>query len=319
MTGEFDLIQRYFVSERHDPDVLIGIGDDAAVLQLPPSQRLVVTTDTLNSGVHFPVDTSPTDIAYKAIAVNVSDLAAMGAIPKWATLNLTLPRADEIWLQAFARTFHDQLKAFNMQLIGGDTTRGPLSITVTAFGVAEPAMIMRRDAAQVGDFIAVTGTLGDARLGLDVALAQRTISNPDHRHYLLQRLHRPTARVHHSRLMRGCVHAAIDVSDGLAQDLSHVLQRSQCGAVLALDKLPLSSALRFYLAERDAFEYALCGGDDYELLFTLAPEQWPVLQSRLFADGLMATVIGRVIAQPGLQVQVDGKSVDVKTDGFQHF
>lgn len=316
--GEFDLISRFFHSNVSD-DVVLGIGDDAAIVNLPSDQQVVITTDTLNSGVHFPEHTAAADIAYKTVAVNVSDLAAMGATPKWATLNLSLPKPNEQWLSEFATSLQQQLKRFGINLIGGDTTRGPLSLTLTLMGLSQKGQALRRDAAQINDLIVVTGTLGDARLGLELALNQRAITNSDHHDYLVQRLNRPNARLAHSAVIKHCAHAAIDISDGLAQDLSHILQRSHCGAIIDVEKLPLSSALRFHLNKQTAWQYALAGGDDYELLFTVAVNDWPELEQALFQHGLNATVIGRIVKPTGLQLNIDGKRVEMDLKGFQHF
>jgi thiamine-monophosphate kinase len=316
--GEFDLIARYF-HHTHANDVVLGIGDDAAIVDGPPNQQLRITTDTLHAGVHFPEHSSAADIAFKTVAVNVSDIAAMGGTPKWATLNLSLPSADEPWLNEFSGTLMQQLRYFGIDLIGGDTTRGALSLTLTVLGLSQAACTLRRDAAQIDDLIVVTGTLGDARLGLDIALKKRLIENADHHDYLVQRLNRPSARLAHSKVIKHHAHAAIDLSDGLAQDLSHLLKRSNGGAILDIEKLPLSSALRFHLTEHEAWQYALAGGDDYELLFTVSKKQWPLLEQQLFQQALNATVIGRMVKQPGLHFTIDGKPIEMDRKGFQHF
>ena len=317
--GEFDLIAQFFDVPTHDDSVVLGIGDDAAIVQVPNGQQLLISTDTLNCGIHFPQQTSAADIAFKTVAVNISDLAAMGATPKWATLNLSVPSVDPQWLREFAASLHQQLAAFGVTLIGGDTTRGPLSLTLTVMGVVADGKALRRDRAQVGDLIVVSGTVGDARLGLELALQKTTVNDSAHRDYLVQRLNQPTARIQHSGVIRDVAHAAIDISDGLAQDLSHILRRSHCGAVIDVEKLPLSSALRFSLSEKQAWQYALAGGDDYELLFTVAPKDWPSLEQRLYQQSLTATVIGRMVAPSGLQLRVDGKAVQMDSQGFQHF
>lgn len=316
--GEFDLIARYFHTAQGD-DVALGIGDDAAIINVPSDQQLLVTTDTLNIGIHFPENTCAADIAYKTVAVNVSDLAAMGARPTWATLNLSLPAVDETWLSEFALSLRQQLEAFGVKLIGGDTTRGALSLTLTVMGICAPGRALRRDGAQLHDLIVLTGTVGDARLGLDLALNRRTINDFAHRDYLLQRLNRPCARLSHSAIIKSYAHAAIDVSDGVAQDLNHIINRSQCGAIIDLEKLPLSSALRFHLDEPTAWHYALCGGDDYELLLTLSASDWPVVEQQLFQHGLNATVIGRIESDGGLRCHHRGKPVTIAQQGFQHF
>jgi thiamine-monophosphate kinase len=310
--SEFDIIARYFTpaSVGRD-DVLVGVGDDGAVLEVPAGLVLVVSTDTLVRDVHFSDDYSPGDIGYKALAVNLSDLAAMAAQPAWATLALTLPRADEGWIADFARGFFDLAEAHGVALVGGDLTRGPLTITVCVYGFAPTGLSLRRSGACPGDEIFVTGTLGDA------ALCLADLPSP-HRAYLETRLRRPTPRVAEGLSLRGLASAGIDLSDGLAADLGHLLIQSGCGATVYLERLPLSPALRAVDDPDRRRALALAGGDDYELCFTVPPEKRPMLESRW--RGAPMTSIGRIEARPGLRwISADGSAYHPPREGYRHF
>lgn len=306
---EFALIQRHFT---RTTAVRLGIGDDAALLDVPAGETLAVTSDTLVAGRHFPDDATPFDIGWKALAVNLSDLAAMGAQPLGVTLALTLPEADDAWLADFARGFFALAEREGVPLIGGDTTRGPLSLTVTALGSVPPALALRRDGAQPGDLLCVSGTVGDAGLGLAVALGHETGAEAD----ALQRLHRPEPRLALGLALRGLATAALDVSDGLAQDLGHLLTASgQRGARLALEALPLSSALRAR-PWRQAVDWALTAGDDYELLFTVPAAR----RADLAALPTPVTVMGEILAEAGLHVTWMGRTWEhALPAGFRHF
>jgi thiamine-monophosphate kinase len=310
--SEFDIIARYFTpaSVGRD-DVLVGVGDDGAVLQIPAGTTLVVSTDTLVRDVHFSDDYSPGDIGYKALAVNLSDLAAMAAQPAWASLALTLPRADEGWIADFARGFLDLAEAHGVALVGGDLTRGPLTVTVGVYGFTPTGLSLRRSGARPGDEIFVTGTLGDA------ALALCGLPSP-HRAYLETRLRRPTPRVAEGLTVRGLASGGIDISDGLAADLAHLLTQSGCGATVYLERLPLSQALRALDDPDRRRALALAGGDDYELCFTVPPPQRPMLESRW--HGAPMTCIGRIEASPGLRwICADGSTYHPPAEGYRHF
>ncbi|MCG5524462.1 thiamine-phosphate kinase [Ectothiorhodospira haloalkaliphila] len=311
---EFNLIQRHFTPVKTSPDTLLGVGDDAAIIQPPAHQHLAVCVDTLVAGVHFPKDTHPRDIGHKALAVNLSDLAAMAATPRWATLALTLPEHDDTWLEAFAEGFYALARQHHVDLIGGDTTRGPLTITVQVMGHVPPDQALRRDGARPGDHILVTGTLGDAAL----ALAQWDHPNPDPT--LRARLTRPTPRIAAAHILRGRAHAGIDISDGLVQDLGHVLKASGLGATLQAGALPLSEAFRHAMGDGTNWQYPLAGGDDYELLFTLGEADVEPIREQLAGQGCPATVIGRIEAEPGLRVLgPDGASLTLEQGGYSHF
>ena len=319
MPSEHDLIKRYFTPQVSRGDIVLGVGDDAAVVQPPADMELVVTTDTLIEGVHFPATMAPEALGHKALAVNLSDLAAMGADPAWATLSVTLPEADERWLEAFSRGFLQLAERYEVDLIGGDTNRGPLSITVQAMGLLPVDTALRRDGAREGDLIYMTGTIGDA--GLALAAAQGKASLKAGELELCQaRLDRPMPRIEAGAALRRVASAAIDVSDGLATDLGHVLEASGVGAKLRLDDLPLSTPM--WDAMQGALDWAfpLTCGDDYELLFTVPQFAWERID-QLFADlDYKATCIGMIESQPGLRcLQEDGSEYTLKTGGYEHF
>lgn len=313
--SEFDLISRIRDRAPTRADVLLGIGDDAALLRVPAGQVLVVSCDTLNAGVHFPRDAAPADIGHKALAVNLSDLAAMAAQPAWCTLALSLPEADADWLDGFLDGFVALATAHGVALVGGDTTHGPLSISVTVHGLVPEMLALRRRGAQGGDEVWLTGSVGDAA----AALALRASGSPvDPR--LSARLHRPTPRVAAGLVLRGLAHAGIDVSDGLLADLGHVLTASGVGAQLELARLPTSAALAAAMRERERWPLQLAGGDDYELCFTAAPEQHAAIVAALAAIDTPAQVIGAITAAPGLHViAADGSAYTTTRSGYQHF
>ena len=248
-SGEFSLIRKYFQPQACKNNVTLGIGDDCAVVSVPEGRQVAVTTDTLVAGVHFPADTPPADIAWKAIAVNLSDLAAMGAEPAWITLALALPEQDDDWLSAFSDSFHYTAGKYGVHLIGGDTTRGPLTITLQAMGLVDPDRCMRRDAARPGDAIYVSGTLGDAAAGLKILRQQQTVSEAHD--WLVNRLNRPEPRVELGIQVSEFCRCGIDISDGLAADLGHILEASRCGATVNIDRVPLSRQLVEYSVSRD--------------------------------------------------------------------
>ena len=311
--GEFDLIARIRARVATRADVVLGIGDDAALLAPPPGRQLVVTADTLNDGVHFPRGTSPADVGWKALAVNLSDLASMGAEPAWCTLSLSLPQSDPAWIEGFLDGFLDLAGQHGIALVGGDTTRGPLSIAVTAMGLVEPGRALRRDGARVGDEVWVTGTLGDAAGGL--ALLDREPVPA-----LRARLDRPTPRVAAGRALAGIATACVDVSDGLLADLGHVCARSHVAAHLDVDALPASAALREAFGEADRIALQASGGDDYELCFTAPADASADIDAVSAQFGLRITRIGRIVAGEGVH-PVDAKSQPWSSPrrGYDHF
>tara|TARA_R100000687_G_scaffold83702_2_gene89419 strand:- start:19445 stop:20455 length:1011 start_codon:yes stop_codon:yes gene_type:complete len=318
---EFSLIDTYFrdVSFQRK-DVLLGIGDDCAITQIPAGQALATTTDTLVSGVHFLPDADPKAIAQKAIAVNLSDLAAMGAEPAWLSLSLSLPNVDENWLKAFSEGFKELTEYYSIQLIGGDTVQGPLAITITAQGFVAADQALKRSGAKPGDFVYVTGTLGDAGLGLDILQDHTDVDNAEHKAYLLNRLHYPSPRVFAGTSLRRVANACIDISDGLLADIKHILKASQCGACLQLDKLPLSSAMVDSVDQDSAFHYALSSGDDYELLFTVSEEQKSSVDRVLACSNVPATCIGQINGAVGkVDLKFNDESYAYSQTGFEHF
>lgn len=318
---EFSLIQQYF-SALTEPreDVLLGIGDDCALLANPANYLLAVSVDTLVEGVHFLADVDPYRLGHKALAVNLSDLAAMGARPAWFTLALSLPQVDAAWLSAFSKGLGDLARQHQIQLVGGDTTRGPLTITIQVHGHVLPQHSLQRAAAQVGDWICVTGTLGDAAAGLDIKRGQLTseVLSVEDLAFLVDRLECPTPRIQLGQQLAGRAHAAIDISDGLLADLQHILIASKVGACLDLNTIPLSKSLQ-QLPQAAARQYALTGGDDYELCFTAPAEIAAAFCQR--APDLFRR-IGEIIERPGMfSQQADGQLTPLNTDkaGYDHF
>ncbi len=325
--SEFQLIQAYFSEPEHTirSDVILGIGDDCAIVSPRKQSDLVFSIDTLISGVHFPHNTPADAIAYKALAVNLSDLAAMGAEPAWFTLSLTLPASasQKQWLAEFSQALFRLAKQHNIKLIGGDTTHGPLSITIQVCGYVEHKTALRRSGAVVGDIIAVTGSLGAAAIGLDIALQQH------HENYFclsaavkqsaLNALNYPQARIAEGLKLNNIAHSALDLSDGLISDLGHILNASEVAAEIQLECLPLSAALSC-MDKEQAWEKALTGGDDYELCFTLAKENWPEVV-RQYPE---FTAIGTIVAPQADQNQLlllkeNGRQHIIHSRGYDHF
>ena len=313
-TGEFDLIAHIRTRVRKHAGVVLGIGDDAALMQVPPGLQLVVTADTLNAGVHFPLDTSPADIGWKSLAVNLSDLAAMGATPAWCTLSLSLPQVDSTWTNAFLDGFLGLADLHGISLVGGDTTRGPLSIAVTAMGLVEPGAALRRDGARVSDDIWVTGTLGDAAAALQCLQENRVVSPA-----MQARLDRPTPRIAAGQRLAGLASSCIDISDGLLADLAHVCERSDVGAEIELPRLPASPALCGW-PEDMRWPLQAGGGDDYELCFTAAPRNRELIVQALDFAGVAGTRVGRIVAGKDVQAfNAQGEPWHPTRAGYEHF
>lgn len=314
--AEFDLIDR--IRKRCNvarADVRLGIGDDAALLAVPAGQLLAVSADTLVAGVHFPHAATARDIGWKALAVNLSDLAAMGAEPAWAMLTLTLPSADARWVDEFVDGFATLAREYRVALVGGDTTQGPLSITVTIHGFVPDGAVLMRSGARVGDGVYVTGTLGDAAAGLRLAQSEQIISA-----HLLERLHRPTPRVAQGLLLRGRATACIDISDGLAADLGHICAAGGVGAEIDADALPASPELIAAFAANERRALQLSGGDDYELCFTAPDDGIAGLLDALARSGCAAMRIGRVVAGSGVHLHdAQGNAVTLPRAGWEHF
>ena len=320
-TSEFDIIKKYFSFEVLRDDVVLAGGDDCAIVSLPENKQLLITTDTLISGVHFPENTSAEDIAYKAIMVNLSDLAAMGATPAWLTLAISLPDIDESWLQAFSNQFYSVLSKFNISLIGGDTTKGGLSITIQAMGFCDKDKILRRDKAETGDKVFVTGELGDASIGL-----QAVLNNLNDEKLLpcIQRLNRPEARVKFAEELVLYSKCAIDISDGLVADLGHILDASQCGAKIQLSAIPVSASAQCYFdlyrnAETD-WSLLLTQGDDYELCFTVNKNNQSAVEKLAKKHRLKLSCIGEITDSNKLEFySVSNELINFSNTGFKHF
>lgn len=316
-----DLIRARCAVERND--VRLGIGDDAAILAPPPGHDLVVSTDTLVEGVHFPASTSARDLGWKALAVNLSDLAAMGATPAWALLALTLPNADRAFVVDFADGFAELAAHHRVALVGGDTTSGRLSVTVVVHGFVPPDRALRRDGARVGDQVFVTGTIGDAAGGL-ACLERRQphlLEIPvEVRDALVARLERPTPRLAAGAVLRDSATACLDVSDGLLADLGHIAARSGVGIELVADCLPTSSALLAAFDEHERLVLQAAGGDDYELAFTAPLDRATAIERDLARIGCGATRIGTVVPGNGVRLlDAGGGEIALARRGWNHF
>ena len=305
---EFELIRRYFSRPAESDVVVAGIGDDGAVLRPPAGRELVTVIDTMVAGTHFPAGMRACDVGYRIVAINLSDIAAMGAEPRWMTLALTLAEADADWLEGFASGLYEAAAEWGVMLVGGDTTKGDqLVASVQMSGDLAPGTALYRSGAQAGDTIFVTGTLGDAAAGL------QQLSEGESESYLARRFARPSARVAVGRALAGIAHAAIDLSDGLVADLSKILEASQAGADLDLQRLPLSEALLRRVGREQALRHAMGGGDDYELCFTLPESTLPAE----IATGV--TPIGRITREPGLVCRDGDSVVPFDATGYRHF
>lgn len=313
--GEFELIARYFERPCDDRDVLLGIGDDAAVVRADGA--LAVAVDTLVAGVHFPLDLPAEAVGFRALAVNLSDMAAMGAEPRWCTLALTLPAADDGWIGAFAKGLLGLADRYGVALVGGDLTRGPLTVSVQIIGALTDAAPLARAGGHVGDDIYVTGTLGDAAAGL--ALLDDNAASEPASITLKDRFLRPVPRVAAGRALIGIASAAIDISDGLVADLGHICSASGCGAQIDAEHLPISAELLTVFPPNVAESYALAGGDDYELCFTAAPAQAASVESALRSVGCPVRRIGHLVTGTGVDCRRDGKRFEPAVVGYRHF
>ena len=315
-SGEFELIDSYFANRQPaDASVLTGIGDDCAIVDIPADQQLLVTTDTLVENVHFLANTHARDVGHKALAVSLSDLAAKGARPIYATLNLSLPDYDKLWLAQFSRGLFDLATRYSVALIGGDTVRGPLSISITAFGVAGAGESPLRSGARPGDGIYITGTLGDAALGLVASRLGQLLDEHDSEH-VQKRLDRPDPRVAAGQAIAPIATSSIDLSDGLIADLTHILDASGVGATIELEQIPLSPVYE-KLVEKIGWDYALAWGDDYELCFTASSD----LPAEVIEKAQVPLHrIGTINEQKGIQIRKsDGKKYVIEATGYVHF
>jgi thiamine-monophosphate kinase len=320
--GEFDLIQRYFAHMgAARTDVLLGVGDDAAVLKPAPGQELIVTVDAIVAGRHFPAGTDARSIGHRALAVNLSDLAAMGAEPAWATLALTLPEADPVWLDGFAAGFAELALAHGVALVGGDTTAGPLTVSVQLIGQVPAGTALRRDGARAGDLLVVTGTLGDGGAGLAVALGQLAKVEPAAAAELRHRFDYPVPRVAFGCAVRAAAlaSAAMDLSDGLAGDLPKLAAASGVAAQVDLECLPLSAFLTRAVSLEQARAWAAGAGDDYELLLAVPPARYDALAAVARQLNLRSTIIGRCLEGGSVTWALKGRPVELAVSGYDHF
>jgi len=319
--SEFDVIKKYFTFPESRDDVLLSGGDDCAIVSVAENKQLVITTDTLVSGVHFPEVTSAENIAYKALMVNLSDLAAMGATPAWVTLAITLPEINQQWLSAFSKQFSSLLTKFNVSLIGGDTTKGPLSITVQAMGFVDKDKSLKRSNAAVNDKIFVTGNLGDAAIGLTAVLEK---INDKALLSCVEKLNRPEARVKFAEALVDLCSCAIDVSDGLVADLAHIIEASQCGARINIANIPVSKSAKYYFKKynQNVIDWSklLTEGDDYELCFTVNPLNESDVFSLAEKYQLKVSCIGEITNGNKL-LCFDGTNQEITflSGGFNHF
>ena len=313
--SEFDLIRRHFT--RATPNALLGVGDDAALLQVSAGNVLAVSSDMLVCGTHFFADADPCLLGHKTLAVNLSDLAAMGATPRWATLALSLPGADEAWLERFSAGFFALAQRHQLDLVGGDTTCGPLNLCVTIMGEVPASLALRRDGAKVGDEVWVSGNLGDAALALAHLQGRVHLSGSEF-DAVAKALHQPQPRVALGLALRGIANSAIDVSDGLLADLGHILAASGVGVELELAAMPVSAVMRSQpaLAQR----CVLAGGDDYELCFTAAAHHHDELLRIAHELNLPLTCIGKAVAGKDCIVHdASGSSIQLESGGYDHF
>ena len=308
--NEFDLIQGYFNWKLNDANIELGVGDDAAIFNLDPGHQLITSTDTLVEGIHFFKDTSPIDIAYKSLAVNLSDIAAMGGVAKCYTLSLTLPKLDKDWLEQFSTSLKESSERFRVNLIGGDTTRGPLNITISMMGSIEINSSIKRSGARAGDDIYVTGSLGAAALCLKKINEGVKPSESE-----LISLNKPIPRLELGSALRNIASSCIDISDGLEQDLSHILKSSNVGAIIYSDKLPLDNSVSNYVKDSNDWSLPLCGGDDYELCFTAGKSKRKKIEE--LSEGLKVRVarIGVINNQKELEIV----GYNGPKSSYQHF
>lgn len=321
MASEFQLIARYFTHAT--PRTLLGVGDDAALIKPGRGQVLAVAADMLVGGRHFFMDADPESVGHKALAVNLSDMAAMGATPRWATLGIALPKADERWVAAMTKGFMKLARKHGVDLVGGDTTRGPLNLCVQILGEVPARQALRRDGARPGDDVWVSGTLGDAALAV-AARNKRIKLNPAQRKLAQQRLDWPVPRIALGLALRGVARSAIDVSDGLVADLGHICERSKVAAVVAVERLPVSPLMKRHRELPAAQAALLGGGDDYELCFTAAPAKRAAVERAAAKAHTRVTRIGRILRAPAgacsvVVVDSDGLPLPGQYKGFDHF
>ncbi|MBC8520203.1 MAG: thiamine-phosphate kinase [Gammaproteobacteria bacterium] len=311
--GEFSLIERYFYrTDTYHPETILGIGDDASLLQIPSGKQLVVSIDTMVEGVHFMGGVSPESLGHKLMAVNLSDLAAMGAAPVWATLALTIPENNPEWMGRFSQGMFALANHYQIDLVGGDTTRGPLTLTMQIHGLVPEGEAVRRDGAKAGDLICVTNSLGAA------ALALKLIQQGENAKEIINYLELPTPRVEAGVILREYATSMIDISDGLLADVGHILDQSGVGAIIDLDAIPLHPSLSRLSTTAEQLELAMTAGDDYELCFTIPKQKLGDVNNSLSDIDIAVSVIGEIKQDVGLQWRGTSEWIPDKS-GFQHF
>jgi thiamine-monophosphate kinase len=314
---EFELIARHFT--RPAANAVLGVGDDCALLSVTNGMDLAISTDTMVSGTHFFPDVNPENLGHKALAVNLSDMAAMGAMPYWAMLALTLPNVNHAWLAAFAKGFFDLAQEYNVSLVGGDTTRGPLTLTVTIMGEVPAGAALRRSGAKVGNDVWVSGNVGDAAMAVAHRHGRLVLSETDY-HEAVMRLYEPTPRVALGQALRGLATSAIDVSDGLLADLTHICRLSGVGATIDVNAVPVSAIGAKHIDSDAGRNAILAGGDDYELCFTAHPNSRDSIQELEDVLGVPITRIGQIKRGKGVSLLgADGKAVKIDGRGYDHF
>ena len=319
-SSEFELIKKYFQNiTDEDPSVKCGIGDDAAIIKIPQDMEVVLSIDTLLEDTHFPAETDPSDLGYKALAVNLSDMAAMGAVPKWVLLSISLPENDEAWLKKFASGFLELAKQYSVSLIGGDMSRGPLSVTLQIQGLVPTDAALKRGGAQKGDLIYVTGLLGDAGVGLDIIQGKLSMGN-EHETFFLNSLNRPEISIEAGLRLRKIASSAIDISDGLIADLEHILDASGVGAEIEVKKIPLSEAMQQCVDETTAWNYALTSGDDYKLCFTASAAHHERIINTFKEINIPVSCIGKIEGKTGLRLKIpEGTCFEPSGSSYRHF
>ena len=318
--AEFSIIAKYFSRQEYSPgDVLLGIGDDAGIVDSTGHDQLAISVDTLNAGVHFPLETSPYDIGWKSLAVNLSDMAAMGAKPLWFTLAISLPDEKDKWLAEFARGLFEIANKYNVKLIGGDTTQGPLSISIQITGAYTGQGKFQRNAAKPGDLIYVTGFIGDAALGL-LSLNKDLPLSFDEKYQLLKKLSRPEPRVKEALAFSHFINAAIDISDGLYADLNHILKLSGVGAEIFVNQLPISRIYRWVDNSENMYDLALTGGDDYELCVTISPENEQAFIEKAAELNCRISKVGEITDGDRLELlKLDKSAYELHKNAYEHF
>ncbi|QCI20587.1 thiamine-phosphate kinase [Buchnera aphidicola (Brachycaudus cardui)] len=319
---EFEIISKYFQrhQRKNSNEIQKGIGDDSALIKILDNNVLAISTDTLVEGTHFLKNIAPKDLAYKTVAVNISDLAAMGAYPKWTTLSITMPTSNSVWLKEFSDSFFDTLNKYNIKLIGGDTNRGPLSITLSIYGTLEEKTALLRSSANIGDLIYVTGHLGESAAGLFLLQKKIFLKDLKIRNYLIKKHLHPIPRIYEGINLKNIASAAIDISDGLIADLNHILNNSQCGANINLNKLPISSILKENFKKKYYLDWALNIGEDYELCFTISKKNIPKLDIMFKKFLINCTCIGYITPlEQGFHLFYNEKEIFLKKRGFNHF